>query len=181
MIRFFLLFFCACSFVATAQASDAKDMDEQTVFHQFMEIALPRDQCETLVGKQAYTYSESMIKLVQENALESVGEEDLKAMQRFFFKKYMNEFPYDKIIDFMFERQLESMHEQGFFYDSKALKKVIAFAKTKEGNEILNIFQSANNSGQNIVLAISTFNEARIDYPDGDFSKAFPHIQLKSK
>lgn len=180
MIRFFLLLFCLYSFTAIAHADEMKDIDEKVVFHQFMEIALPRSQCEAMVGSQAYAYSESMVKLVVKNAIEPVIEKDLIAVQRFFIKKYMSEFQYDQIIDFMFERQLESMHEQGFFYDTKALKKMIAFAKTKEGKEILNIFQSANNAGRNIVLAISRFNETRVGYPDEDFSKAFPNIKLKS-
>lgn len=160
------------NFSTVAYADEENAKDERKIFHQFMAIALPKEQAEMLVFQRAYTSAKIMTEYVEKYATKPLSKEELKPVNVFFIKQYMNKFPYEKQVDFVFD------HE-GFVFDVKGMKKVIALANTSDGQEILRLINYAQTTGPNIVPNMLDYEVVKIDYSNQEFLKAFPHIQLK--
>ena len=65
-------------------------------------------------------------------------------------------------------------------YENTA-KKVIAFAKTSDGKNILKLIDVAQNNGYALPFKLldQNFDAIKIETSEKEFKKVFPHIQLK--
>jgi hypothetical protein len=61
------------------------------------------------------------------------------------------------------------------------MEKVIAFAKTSDGKNILKLIHVAQNNGYALPFKLldQNFDAIKIETSEKEFKKVFPHIQLK--
>lgn len=175
MKKIILLAICTLNVFSSAYAGEANIKDKRAIFHQFMEIAFPKNQAEqSLALLNADSYSKHMTEFIEKLAMNPLNKTELNAVRLFFFQEYMNEFPYEKQVDIIYDGNSVD-------FDTEGMEKVIAFATTSDGKNILKLIHVAQNNGHALPFKLldQNFDAIKIETSEKEFKKVFPHIQLK--